>query len=44
MIWWHGLSSLLWNLLTQTLMRSGLVKVLDIRIEYAVELLLLDDE
>ena len=41
---WHGSSLLLGNLLLDTLVRSCLVEVVHIRVEHAVELLLLQDK
>src|SRR5712692_6835130 len=44
MMWWHCPSFLLRNLLPDSLMRPGSVEVVHIRVEHAVELLLLQDE
>ena len=44
MLCWHGSGFLLQDLLSDPLMRSCLVKVGDIRIEDALELLLMEDE
>jgi hypothetical protein len=43
-MWRNKLTISFWNLLPDALMRSRLVEVRDIRIEDAVELLLLHDE
>ena len=43
-IWWHWPSLWLWNLLLDPLMRPGSVEVVHIRVEHAVELLLMEDE
>src|SRR5262249_48083670 len=43
-IWWQWFQWRLWNLLLYALMRPGSVEVVDIGIEHALELLLMEDE
>ncbi len=43
-IWWIWYDVRFWYLLLDPLMRTGLVEGMNIRVEYALELLLMEDE
>ena len=43
-IWWQWLRWWLWSLLLDALMRPGSVEVVHIRVEHALELLLMEDQ